>query len=241
MFLLLIRCCRLKGTNKKMRTIENIFKDVFNDKKKLENLILKRSFYERDTSIVARELLGKILVTQSDNKRSKNNFCAGMIVEDEAYYGLNDPASHACNGVTPRSRIMFETPGVAYVYFCYGNHYLLNTITEKFGIPGGVLIRAVQPLYGINLMNERRATDLPENLTNGPGKLTKAFGIGKNFNGRDLTDINSGIFIVDSKGLISGSKINKDNIVSSSRIGIKNGTDRLLRFYIKDSKFISRK
>jgi len=222
-------------------TSENLFKKIFKDKKKLENLILKRSFYKQDTSAVARELLGKVLVAQSDGKSKEDVFCAGMIVEDEAYYGLEDPASHAANGATPRSKIMFETPGIAYVYFCYGNHYLLNAVTEKFGVPGAVLIRAIQPLYGISLMVKRRASNLRENLTNGPGKLTKAFGIGKNFNGRDLTDINSGIFIIDGKGLLMSSEINEEDIISSSRIGIKNGTDKMLRFYIKGNKFISKK
>ncbi|MCL5069366.1 MAG: DNA-3-methyladenine glycosylase [Actinobacteria bacterium] len=217
--------------------IENILKN----KSILENLILDRSFYERDTSVVAQALLGKILVAKSVDADSKNEFCAGIIVEDEAYYGLNDPASHACNGETPRSKIMFETPGIAYVYFCYGNHWLLNTVTEKFGIPGAVLIRAIEPLHGINLMVNRRSTDMLGNLTNGPGKLTQAFGIKKNFNGMDLTNMGSSIFVIDGKEFGKQFQADKKEIVSKSRIGIKNGTDKLLRFYIKDNKFVSKK
>ncbi|MCE5329981.1 DNA-3-methyladenine glycosylase [bacterium] len=220
-----------------MPIIENIFKNRI----KLERLILDRSFYERDTSTVAQDMLGKILVTRSADSRLENEFCAGIIVEDEAYYGLNDPASHACNGATPRSKIMFETPGIAYVYFCYGNHWLLNAVTEKSGTPGAVLIRAIEPLYGISLMSDRRSMGLLENLTNGPGKLTQALGIKKNFNGRDLTSMESNIFIIDGTELKSSLKMIKKKIISGQRIGIKNGTDKLLRFYIKDNKFISKK
>jgi len=216
-------------------------RNLFSDKAKLGKLILKRSFYERDTSAAARDLLGKILITKSENFELKDEFCAGKIVEDEAYYGLNDPASHACKGATPRSKIMFETPGTAYVYFCYGNHFLLNAVTEKYGIAGAVLIRGIEPLEGISLMFKRREADMLKNLTNGPGKLTKAFGIGKNFNGIDLTDINSPIFIIDGKELRLYPEINKNDIVKKSRIGIKNGAESLLRFYIKNNKFISKK
>lgn len=228
-----------------MSVTENALSEkIFKEKSILKKSVLKRSFYERDTSLVAKDLLGKILITVSCDAdiRTKNEFCAGMIVEDEAYYGLNDPASHACNGPTPRSNIMFETPGIAYVYFCYGNHWLLNAVTEKFGTPGAVLIRAIEPIYGTSIMSYRRSTNRLENLTNGPGKLTQAFGIKRDFNGRDLTDMESPVFIIDGSGFKNPYlQVNKKEIISRPRIGIKNGTDKLLRFYLKDNKFISKK
>ena len=220
-----------------MNKTGNIFTDKFNP----ESFILPRSFYERDTSLVAKELLGKILLVRSGKIDFKGEFCAGMIVDIEAYYGSNDPASHAFNGATPRSRIMFETPGMAYVYFCYGNHYIINVVTEKYGIPGAAMIRAVKPLSGFSLMHERRKTDILENLTNGPGKLTNALGINKDFNGLDLTDIKSRVVIIDATKLNLFDEVKKSKIISGPRIGIKSGADKLLRFYIKDNNFVSLK
>jgi DNA-3-methyladenine glycosylase len=220
-----------------MSKTTNIFTDKFNP----ESFILNRSFYERDTALVAKELLGKVLLVRPEEQCSKSEICAGRIVDIEAYYGLNDPASHASKGATPRSKIMFGTPGIAYVYFCYGNHYIINAVTEKFGTPGAAMIRAVEPLSGFSLMSKRRKTDIAKNLTKGPGKLTKAFGIGKDFNGMDLTDINSKVIIIDAGRLKLFPEINKSEIVSKPRIGIKNGADELLRFYIKDNNFISKK
>ena len=214
--------------------------------------ILTKEFYERDTAIVAKELLGKLLIIGN-----KDSFCGGFIVEDEAYYGLNDPASHACNGATPRSMIMFGKPGIAYVYFCYGNHYLLNVVTEKNGTPGAVLIRALEPVFGIEKMAARRRISDKYKLTKGPGNLTKSLGIDKNFNGKIMTAINQGIFIVNSSGIdfvldkdikdIEGifrsyNDVNlKKDIGMTSRIGIKKGQESMLRFFIKDNKFVSGK
>ncbi len=109
--------------------------------------ILDRSFYIRDTSIVAKDLLGKVLV-----KESGGITISGIIVETEAYYGPDDPASHAFGGPTPRSRIMFGQAGMAYVYLCYGVHWLLNIVTEVKGTPGAVLIRGLAPQEGIGIM-----------------------------------------------------------------------------------------
>jgi DNA-3-methyladenine glycosylase len=220
-----------------MDNTRNIFTDKFNP----ESFILNRSFYERDTELVAKELLGKILLVKSGGMGFKDEVCAGKIVDIEAYYGLNDPASHACNGPTPRSRIMFETPGISYVYFCYGNHYIINAVTEKYGIPGAAMIRALEPLSGFGLMYERRKTDIVENLTNGPGKLTKAFGINKDFNGLDLTDAKSRVIIIDAGKLNLFPETNKSEIICKPRIGIRSGADKLLRFYIKDNSFVSLK
>ena len=183
---------------------------------------LNRTFYSRNTEKVAKELLGKILVHKK---------CKGRIVETEAYFGDKDPASHAFGKVTNRNILMYKRPGTAYVYFTYGNHWMFNVVTEKEGVPGAVLIRAVEPLEGIEIMKRRRNTKDVKNLTNGPGKLTKAFGIGKEQNGLDL--LKSDLFI-------EGSDSNFD-IVKTTRVGISKGKEKLLRFYIKGNDFVSRK
>jgi len=183
---------------------------------------LKRSFYERNTENVAKELLGKVLV---------HGKCKGKIVETEAYFGKNDPASHAHCKITKRNIIMYRKPGTVYVYFTYGNHWMFNVVTEKEGVPGAVLIRALEPLNGIEIMKKRRGVNNIKNLTTGPGKLTKAFGIDKRHNGSDLT--NGNLFIEDSN--------ENFEVVKTTRIGIPRGKEMLLRFYIKDNGFVSRK
>ena len=193
------------------------------------NDILNYNFYKRNTSIVAKELLGKILV-----KTKYNKTIGGVIVETEAYYGMDDPASHASRGLTPRAKIMFGRPGIAYVYLCYGMYYLLNVVTETKGNPGAVLIRAVEPIYGINIMAGKRGIKEKEKLANGPGKLTIALGVNSSDNGKDFTKIKSKLCIYNNKIL------NRDiNISVSKRIGITNGRDKQLRYFIKDSKFVS--
>ena len=183
---------------------------------------LSRKFYSRNTKTVAKELLGKILVHKK---------CKGKIVETEAYFGKNDPASHAHCKITKRNIIMYQKPGTAYVYFTYGNHWLLNVVTEKEGIPGAVLIRALEPLEGFRTMKKRRKVKDIKNLTNGPGKLTKAFGIDKRHNGLDLTKYD--LFIENSN--------EKFEIVNTTRIGLSRGKEKLLRFYIKGNEFVSKK
>lgn len=188
---------------------------------------LSRSFFNRNSVIVAKELLGKVLVRKIKGKK-----ISGMIVETEAYRGSNDEGSHAYKKITPRNKIMFGPPGIAYVYFCYGNHYLLNIVTEKKGSPGSVLIRAIEPIDNILEMKKRRKTDNIYKLTNGPGKLTQAFGIGKNENGIDVVKSKTFFFIRPKKK-------RKFKIISTSRVGIKQGLDKKWRFYIKDNKFVS--
>lgn len=185
--------------------------------------ILDRSFYIRDTSIVARDILGKVL-----SKKSRGITTSGIIVETEAYYGLNDPASHAFRGSTPRSDIMFGKAGMAYVYLCYGVYWLLNIVTEVKGTPGAVLIRGLKAIEGIGIMQKRRKITSPDSsLTDGPGKLTIAMDIGSSDNGKDMADPKSGIFIAES-GIG-----NKDfTIKKTKRIGITNGKDRLLRYIV---------
>lgn len=144
--------------------------------------ILIRRFYAKDTLIVAKNLLGKLLV-----RRLGGKLLIGKIVEVEAYKGFEDPASHAYKGKTSRNKVMFGKAGHAYIYFTYGNHYLLNVTTEKVGIPGAVLIRALEPLAGLEVMLKLRGVGNVNNLTNGPGKLTKALNITGELNGLDLT------------------------------------------------------
>src|SRR4030043_1091506 len=186
-----------------------------------DNYILPRKFYERDTSKVARALLGKAFVKYSGLK-----IVGGIIIETEAYYGRDDPASHAYSGKTRRSKIMFGKPGIAYVYLCYGMYYLLNIVTENEDRPGAVLIRALLPVWGIDFMKKRRNLDV--RLTDGPGKLTIALGIDIKDNGADIVNGENNIYIFDYK---TGS--NNGKIMVTERIGIKKGKERPLRFYIK--------
>jgi DNA-3-methyladenine glycosylase len=189
---------------------------------------LPRSFYARDSKTVAKELLGKILI-----HKTTEGTCTGKIVETEAYFGWSDPASHAYGKkVTERNITLYKNPGTAYVYLAYGNNWLFDVVTEKVGFPSAVLIRALEPLEGINIMRKRRGVDEIKNLTNGPGKLTKAFGIDKRHDGLDLSR-NDFLFIEDSD--------EEFDIVEAQRVGVRKGREYLLRFYIKDSDFVSRK
>lgn len=182
--------------------------------------LLPGSFYKRDTSEVARDLLGKALVKYSGGK-----IVGGLIVETEAYYGEDDPASHAYAGKTQRSEIMFGKPGLAYIYLCYGMYYLLNVVTEAKGKPGAVLLRALKPLWGIDIMIERRKTQ--KNLTDGPGQLTMALGIDKRDNGADIVRGERGLYIFNFEKTNNNYKI-----INTGRIGIKKGREKLLRFFI---------
>ena len=147
---------------------------------------LPPTFYNRPTLTVARELLGARLVRILDGVK-----LVGLITETEAYFGEDDLASHAKAGRTIRTAPMFGPPGYAYVYFTYGNHWMLNAVTEKEGFPAAVLIRAIQPIEGIEVMMERRMG----RDTLGPGKLTQALGITKSENNVNLTEAGSGLWI----------------------------------------------
>ena len=187
---------------------------------------LTREFYSRKTNSVAKDLLGCVLVRRIGDKK-----LSGKIVETEAYFGENDPASHAFCGITPRNKIMFGSPGVAYIYLIYGNYHCLNFVTEKNNIAGAVLIRALEPLDGIKIMKKNREIDEIKMLTNGPGKLTQAFDITRDQNGLDLTG--------NTLYVLRGPKPEK--IVQTTRIGINKGKELKLRFYIKGSEFVSKK
>jgi DNA-3-methyladenine glycosylase len=196
---------------------------------------LNRRFYNRPTLKVARELLGKYLVV----KKGRSHV-SGKIVEIEAYIGRNDPASHAYRGMTPRNEVMFGDPGHAYVYLTYGMHHCLNFVTERKGFPAAVLIRALEPAEGIQIMKKRRKTGDLKNLTSGPAKLCQALGIDRTLNGADLC---SDIIYVEDHGLdrtvqAGGNKPTK--IVSTSRIGVNEGKDKKWRSYVEGNEFVSR-
>ncbi|RLG64559.1 DNA-3-methyladenine glycosylase [archaeon] len=190
--------------------------------------VLDRSFYDRNTLVVARELLGKVLVREYEGK-----ILAGVIVETEAYRGFDDPASHAYRGKTPRNAVMFGPPGRAYVYLAYGINHLLNIVTEREGFPAAVLIRALQPVKGIEEMKKNRGVDDIYALTSGPGRLTKAMRIDLSLNGIDMT-CRGPLYVVDHD-------FGRFSVGISSRIGISAGKDRLWRFYIKGNRFVSRR
>ena len=181
--------------------------------------ILPKKFYQRDTVVVAKDLLGKKLV-----RRIGNYEMSGIIIETEAYRHKDDPASHAFRKITDRNRVMFEEVGMAYVYFTYGMHYCFNVVAKKSKIPAGaVLIRGINPEKGITRMEKNRDVKNLKNLTNGPAKLTQALEITKQHYGMDLTK-KSEIYIED------GLKIKK--IKKSTRVGIKNGKEMLWNFKI---------
>lgn len=172
--------------------------------------VLPRRFYERDTVTVARALLGKILV---------HGEAAGMIVETEAYLGLDDRAAHAARGITPRTSVLFGPPGHAYVYFIYGMHECLNLVAEPDGKPGCVLIRALEPLGGI------------KGRTDGPGRLTRAMSITRRHNGADVTC---------GELTVRQGPRRRFRVGVSPRVGIRHCADWPLRFYIEGSPFASR-
>lgn len=191
------------------------------------NKKLPKSFYTRGAVTVAKDLIGKILVRKFDNK-----VLSGIIVETEAYTGKNDPASHSFIGKTKRNEVMFEDGGKSYVYFTYGNHYCFNVVTGKKDHGNAVLIRALQPLEGIDIMRKNRGTDDIYNLTSGPGKLAQALGIDKKLYGMDLTgDV---IYLTEPR------KTGKIKISRSKRIGITKNTEKLYRFFAKDNPYVSK-
>jgi DNA-3-methyladenine glycosylase len=196
-------------------------------------MILSENFYQRtDVVKIARELLGKVLVT-----KIAGVVTSGMIVETEAY-SWKERGCHAYDGrKTQRNAIMFEKGGYAYVYLCYGMHNLFNVVTNKNGVAEAVLVRALEPVHGVKEMEMRRGSLAnPFHLTSGPGKLTKALGIDRKLNGKFLLD--NEVWIEDT-----GKKISAGNIEASARIGIDYaGEDAWLpwRFTIKGSKWISK-
>jgi len=187
---------------------------------------LPRSFFERYTPLVARELLGMRLVRVDRGER-----LAGLIVETEAYRGRRDPASHAFRGRTRRNEVMFGPAGHAYVYFTMGMHYCLNVTTEYPGTPGAVLLRAIEPAEGMRRMLKNRGLGSAVHVADGPGRLTEALGINSRLNGEDMAT---------SKNLFIERGTEPERIGRSSRVGIKVATERRWRYFIAGNSFVSR-
>jgi DNA-3-methyladenine glycosylase len=195
---------------------------------------LPRSFYEPSASSVARALLGHWLI-----RNTPAGCCGGVIVETEAYL-LDDPACHASRGLTPRNRVMFGEPGRAYVYFIYGNHYCMNAVCRPAGQAEAVLIRAVEPTFGKDLMLRSRPVVDLKFLSNGPGKLCQAMEIRRELDGLDLCDTHSPLFIAaNPEARFSAKRLGPT--VTTTRIGITLAAALPLRFYLDGSPFVSRR
>lgn len=197
---------------------------------------LPRDLFARDPITVARELLGKLLV-----RRDGRELLAGRIVEAEAYLGALDPAAHAYNGRTPRNAVLFGPPGHAYVYFIYGNHYCTNVSCQPDGHAGCVLLRALEPVLGLEAMSAARGIELPPQprttrlrlISSGPGRMSQALGITRDRdNGKDFTDSKSDLWIADDGH-------HPEQIAVTPRININRAVDEPLRFVVAGNPFVS--
>ncbi len=192
-------------------------------------LKLPRSFYEQSTIDVAKQLLGKYLV-----RKHPEGHTIGRIVETEAYIGPQDLACHASKGRTARTEVMFGPAGHAYVYFIYGFYNMLNLVTEAKDYPAAVLIRAVEPVDGIELMKDRRKSNVLRNLASGPGKLCQAFAVDRTLNG---TDLNGKDLYVEDRGE------SIPRFRAATRIGVDYAgkwKDKPYRFLVRGSEFVSK-
>lgn len=190
--------------------------------------MVPRAFYERETEIVAREMLGTVLECESDE-----GLASGIIVETEAYLGDHDLACHAAAGRTARTEALYGPPGTAYVYFIYGMYWCFNAVTRSEGLPSAVLVRALEPLDGLALMHKRRPRIRNEvELTNGPGKLCTALGIDGSMSGKSL----------QRRPLLirEGEPIPDDKVEVTTRIGITRCPDWPLRWIVRGNHFVSR-
>lgn len=195
---------------------------------------LPESFYEPSAKIVARRLLGHWLI-----RKTSEGFCGGAIVETEAYL-RNDPACHASRGETKRNRPMFGPPGRAYVYFIYGNHWCFNTVCHRVGVGEAVLVRAIEPLFGQDIMRRNRAVAEERQLTNGPAKFCEAMGINGTLNNVNLCTTDSPIFVAENP---EKKKFRRERgpIVATTRIGIRLAAELPLRYYLERSAFVSQR
>lgn len=197
-------------------------------RRRASGAILPAAFYARDTELVARELLGCVLEC-----RTRDGLASGRIVETEAYLGEHDPACHAAAGRTPRTDPLYGPPGTAYVYFIYGSHWCFNTVTRPAGLPSAVLIRALVPLDGLELMRSRRpAARRDEDMANGPGKLCVALGVGLRHNRLRLQ--RAPLLIRE------GQRVPDAGVVVTPRIGIREAADWPLRWCVQGSPHVSR-
>lgn len=196
---------------------------------------LDRSFFARDTVTVARDLLGRVLVHEAEGRR-----VAGRIVETEAYTGRDDMASHAHRGKTPRNAVMFGPVGVSYVYFIYGMYWLLNVVARPAGAdyPAAVLLRALEPLEGLEWMAARRPGRPQREWTSGPGRLTVALGIDGSLNGVDMTAPDSPLFFEE------GQPVPGEQVQSGARIGVnvpEPWKSKPWRFWVAGNPYVSRR
>ncbi|MGI6684924.1 MAG: DNA-3-methyladenine glycosylase [Bacillota bacterium] len=189
---------------------------------------LTKDFFNRETTVVAKDLLGKIMSVDYVGIN-----LSGVVVETEAYLGINDPGSHSFRGKTKRNATMFGPAGVSYIYQIYGIYFCYNVTTDREDIPAAVLIRALEPLTGIEIMKENRGKEKIIDLCSGPAKLVQAMGITKQMDGTSAVDGPVRFFI--------GEKETPFQIVETTRIGLSQGADLKLRYYIKDNPFISKK
>lgn len=193
--------------------------------------VLERTFYSRSSLAVARDLIGKTLV----RNLGRGRFLRGIIVETEAYGGLKDPASHAYGGMTRRNEAMFGEAGYAYVYFTYGFHHCLNVVTGSKGDAQAVLLRALEPVEGIDIMRRFRGipADSLADIASGPGKICQAFAIDLTLNKVDVTRRDSPIFLETER------QFQKRKILRSPRIGITSAREKKWRFYDVFSEYVS--
>jgi DNA-3-methyladenine glycosylase len=170
---------------------------------------LPREFFNRDPVLVARDLLGKLLVRIEDGHR-----ISGIVTETEAYRRQEDLACHAKSGLTPRTEVMFGPPGVAYVYFTYGMHWMLNFVCQPEGDPNAVLLRGIHPVEGIDLIRERRKGRPRTAWTNGPAKICQALNIDKRYNGYDICAPDAELFVIDKEPIAD------INVTTGPRVGL---------------------
>ena len=189
---------------------------------------LPRDFYDRDPIAVARELLGKQLV-----RVTEAGICSGRIVETEAYLAARDSACHASRGRNKKNATMFGPPGHAYVYVIHARH-CLNFVTEAAGRPSAILVRAIEPLEGIEFMRQRRSTERLHDLARGPARLCEALGIDRQIDGLDLT-LGRILWVRDD----ASASVTPPKILRSRRIGVTSAQGRLLRFYLSENPFVS--
>ena len=191
--------------------------------------VLSRDFYDRETDIVARELLGAVLECETPQ-----GIASGRIVETEAYLGEHDLACHAAAGRTERTDPLYGPPGMAYVYFIYGMYWCFNAVTRGEGLPSAVLVRALEPLEGMSLMRERRGPRVRRDvdLTNGPGKLCQALGIVGSHNRKSLQR--------PPLVIRRGEAVMDEAVVITPRIGISRSAEWPLRWFVRDSAYVSK-
>jgi len=195
---------------------------------------LPRSFYEPSAALVARRLLGHWLIHQTPE-----GACGGVIVETEAYL-FDDPACHAYRGETKRNRTMFGRPGCSYVYLIYGVHYCFNTVCRDPGFGEAVLIRAIDVSFGADWMRRRRGLRPEQEWTSGPGRMCAALGIDSGLDGVDLCDARSPLLVARNPGRETLVR-RQGPVIRTTRIGISQGSDKELRFYLEGSRYVSRR